>query len=335
MPGEGDRMRLQDSIMAFQDPVHVALPGRAVFALPSGGCLASEVAACPVRYVLDDPVAAATARTAFADSAQVARCSDLLRMPAPRVWIEWSEHGRRKVMQELGLAEPVEMARLVGRAGLLVKSNATGRAGEIHAAWEGEAGQPELSPFVIEFDLDNPCFATVRSEDHLIRGVKVNGCDALSALLCHVRFRLQPAWRAYYEAACTTQDALDRALQQNLAIVAADFPYLAGFCLLLATRNAVADVPVDMARLNQSRAKRGKPPLLDHIEVKARLALPPRSRRMDRLQIRRAARMHFVTGHLVRRGSNVFWRRAHIRGNSLRGVISSRTITMQAPTAMP
>jgi hypothetical protein len=305
-----------------------------MFMLPSGGSIASDVAACPVRYVLDDPVAATTARTAFVDSAQVAKCIDLLRMPAPRFWIEWSEHGRRKVMQELGLAAPVEMARLVGRAGLLVESNATGRAGEIHVVWEGEADQTELSPFIMEFDLDNPCFAAMRSENHLIRGVKVNGCEALSALLRHVRFRLRPEWRTYYEAACSTEDAFDRALQQNLAIVAADFPYLAGFCLLLATRNAVADVPVDMARLNLSRAKRGKPPLLDHIEVKARLALPPRSHRMDRQQIRLAARMHFVAGHLVRRGPNVFWRRAHIRGNSLRDVISSRTITMQGPVAM-
>jgi hypothetical protein len=327
-------MRLQDSIMSIPDPVRVALPGRDVFTLPGGGDLAPDVVACPVRYVLDDAVAATTARAAFVDSAQIAKCIDLLRMPAPRFWIEWSEHGRRKVMQELGLAESVEMARLAGRAGLLVKSNAAGRAGEIQVAWDGEAGQPDLSPFIMEFDLDNPCFASMRSDDHLIRGLKVNGCEALSALLCHVRFRLRPEWRAYYEAACSTQYEFDRALQQNLAIVAADFPYLAGFCLLLAARNAVADVPVDMTRLNLSRSKRGKPPLLSHIEVKARLALPPRSRRMDRLQIRLAARMHFVTGHLVRRGANVFWRRAHIRGNSLRGVVSSRTIIMQGPVAM-
>jgi len=83
-----------------------------------------------------------------------------------------------------------------------------------------------------------------------------------------------------------------------------------------------------------SRAKRGKVSLLDHIEVKARLAMPPRSSRMDPLQIRLAARMHFVTGHLVRRGSSVFWRRAHVRGSNLRGVISSRTIVMQGPSAM-
>lgn len=327
-------MRLQDSIASVPDPVRVSLPGRDVFTLPGGGDLASDVIACPIRYVLDDAVAASTARAAFADSIQIAKCIDLLRMPAPRFWIEWSEHGRRKVMQELGLAQPVEMGRLVGRAGLLVKSNAAGRAGEIHVAWDGEAGQPELSPFILEFDLDNPCFGSLRSDDDLIRGLKVNGCEALSALLCHVRFRLRPEWRAYYDAACSTQAVFDQVLQQNLAIVAADFPYLAGFCLLLAARNAVADVPVDMARLNLSQSKRGKPPLLSHIEVRARLALPPRSHRMDRQQIRLAARMHFVAGHLVRRGPNVFWRRAHIRGNSLRGVISSRTITMQGPVAM-
>jgi len=327
-------MRLQDSIMSNSDPVRVALPNRQIHTLPAGGQLAPDLLQSPVRYVLDDAVAATTARTAFADSEQVAKCIDLLRMPAPQFWLEWSEHGRRKIMQELKIAEPVEMARLVGRAGLFVKSNSTGRAGEIHVAWDGEAGQPELSPFIIEFNLDNPCFASTRHDDQLIRGVKVDGCDALTALLAHVRYRLRPEWLSYYEAACSSSEIFESALQQNLAIVAADFPYLAGFCLLLATRNAVADVPVDMTRLNLSRAKRGKASLLDHIEVKARLAMPPRSSRMDRHQIRLAARMHFVTGHLVRRGANVFWRRAHIRGNSLRGAVSSRTIIMQGPVAM-
>lgn len=327
-------MRLQDTIMSSPDRVRVALPNRQIHTLPAGGQLAPDLLRLPVRYVLDDAVAATTSRTAFADSEQVAKCLDLLRMPAPQFWLEWSEHGRRKVMQELKIAEPVEMARLVGRAGLLVKSNATGRAGEIHVAWDGEAGQPELSPFIIEFDLDNACFAGTRHDDQLIRGVKVNGCDALTAILAHVRYRLRPEWLSYYEAACSSSEMFERALQQNLAIVAADFPYLAGFCLLLATRNAVADVPVDMSRLNLSRAKRGKVSLLDHIEVKARLAMPPRASRMDRGQIRLAARMHFVTGHLVRRGSHVFWRRAHLRGSALRGAIASRTIVMQGPVAM-
>jgi hypothetical protein len=327
-------MRLQDSIASTVEPIRVVLPDSSVFDLPGGDAISGGVRAAQIRYLLDDAVAATTARAAFEDSVQLTKCLDLLRIPASGVWIEWSEAGRRKVMQELGLAQPVEIARITGRAGLLVSASETGRSGCIEIAWDGEFGQPELSPFIIDFDLDNPCFNATHHPEHVTRRLRIDGSDALTALLAHVRYRLRPEWHAYYASACPTMESFERALHQNLAIIAADFPYLSGFCLLLAARNAVASVPVDMTRLNLSRAKRGKGPLLCHVEVKARLAMPPRFSKLDPNQRRLAARMHFVAGHLVRRGQSIHWRRAHIRGNAHLGVVSSRTIVMQRTPAM-
>jgi hypothetical protein len=42
---------------------------------------------------------------------------------------------------------------------------------------------------------------------------------------------------------------------------------------------------------------------------------------------RRASRLHLVRGHLVRRGSQIFWRVPHLRGSARSGEIHTRTVT--------
>ena len=44
---------------------------------------------------------------------------------------------------------------------------------------------------------------------------------------------------------------------------------------------------------------------------------------------RSAPRLHLVRGHLVRRGSLLFWRRSHMRGHSDIGTIRSRTVHLR------
>lgn len=325
-------MRLQDIIMSCTGPVRVSLDGKGQFSLPGGASIAEAIRCAPLRYVLDDAVAATTARVAFGDPGQMLKCLDLLRMPAPHFWMEWSEPGRLAVMHQAGMGDPTETGRAHGRAGLLVTSAAGGRSGEVRVAWESEFGGADISPFVIEFDLDHPLPAAREAKD-IRRSLRIIGSDPLSTLLSHVTFRLDPDWRRYYDEACSSPELFDKAMLDNLAIIAADVPYLAGFCLLRLARDTVEHVPVDFSRLNQSRAKRGKPPLLDHIEVKASLGVQHSTGLSVPGALRSSARLHFVTGHLVRRGANVFWRRAHVRGNPQRGIISSRTVVVQAPSA--
>jgi hypothetical protein len=325
-------MRLQDSIMAAKEPLRVSLDGKGDFTLPNAMTIADAVGAAPLRYVLDDAVAAISARAAFADPERLISCLELLRVPAPLMWIEWSERGRRLVMGELGLLD--EAARTAGRAGLLVKSDDKGRRGEIVVAWDGEAIEPDVSPFVMRFDFDDPAFATREASDAVSRALKINDSESISHILSHVRFELTPAWRAYYDHACDSPEALEKALRESLAVVAADFPFLAAFCLLIAARNAVAFTSVELERLNVARAKRGKPSLLDHIEVKAQLGGARSAQRFDRSFARSETRLHFVSGHFVRRGVQVYWRRSHLRGNLARGVISARTITVLPSAAL-
>jgi hypothetical protein len=323
-----DFMRLQDSVVAAKTPLCVALDGHGLFTLPNALSIAGDVEAAPLRYVLDDAVAAIAARAAFADPHRMIDCLELLRLPAPLLWLEWSERGRRLVMSELGLVDPIEAARAAGRAGLLVKSDETGRRGEVVIAWDGDAAEPDLSPLVMRFDLDDSDFATRASANVETRSLRIGDSATLSTLLGHVRFELMPAWSRYYDAACSTPAARDAALQESLAVIAGDFPFLAAFCILIAAKNAVAFQPIELGRLNASRAKRGKPPLLDHIEVKARLGGARALGRPGQISARTESRLHFVSGHFVRRGSAIYWRRAHLRGNVARGVVSARTIVV-------
>jgi hypothetical protein len=86
--------------------------------------------------------------------------------------------------------------------------------------------------------------------------------------------------------------------------------------------------PYTFERLNRSRRKCGRVPLLDHIEVRAPV-LPEylSCSRADPHGIRRSPRLHHVRGHLVRRGSQLFWRIPHLRGSVRAGIIRTRTVT--------
>jgi hypothetical protein len=327
-------MRLHDAVSVVREPLTVSMPCGAVHRLAGVNTIADEVRATPIRYVLDDAVAVTVAQAAFGDTAQMARCIDLARIPAMSLWIEWSDAGRRRVMQQYGLLDPMDTRLGSGRAGLLVRADDSGRRGFIDVAWDGETGLPDLSPVQLSFDLEDPDFAEVPADDPFLRGLRIQDNAPLCKLFSHVRFSIKDGWRAFYRSACRTDAELAEAVRQNIMVVAADFPYLVGFCLLLSARNALERVPVEMARLNASRAKRGKEPLLDHIEVKAMLHGAGAHDRSETRSTRAHSRLHFVSGHLVRRGAGIFWRRAHVRGNPQRGVISSRTVVVHAGAAL-
>jgi hypothetical protein len=50
--------------------------------------------------VLGDDLTRASADLAFADGARLADCLDLLRIPAPDLWVEWSDDVHQRVICE-------------------------------------------------------------------------------------------------------------------------------------------------------------------------------------------------------------------------------------------
>jgi hypothetical protein len=321
-------MRLLDSVVSSRERLSVILPGRGTFTLPNAADIAANIASAPLRYVLEDAVAASATLNALDNAEQVLRCLDLIRVPAPLLWVEWNERGRTMALSQLGLADDADARRTTGRAGLLVESDQTGRRGTIRVAWEGEVPEPDLSPFTICFDLDKPR-AVDGSAGSVVRQVQIRDSEPLTHVLRFAQFQMKDSWRDYYAHACSSPQQLEEAIQTNLRMIAGDFPAFLSFLMLMQARNAVSAESISMTRLNKARRKLRRDPLLDHIEVRAALGGSPCGKQPGYPSSRADSRLHFVCGHLVRRGSLIFWRRAHLRGSASSGVLSSRTVVVK------
>ena len=124
---------------------------------------------------------------------------------------------------------------------------------------------------------------------------------------------------------------MDKYVAANLECVAADFPFAMGLLLTLSARNALAFESTSLERLNRARAKTGNAALLEHTIVFA--CLERSGGAWTAPGARREVRQHFVSGHLVRRADQVFWRRSHLRGNPGRGVVLGRSIHLRMSPA--
>ncbi len=142
------------------------------------------------------------------------------------------------------------------------------------------------------------------------------------------RFRYERTWAEYYAKAALTPEQRDAVARHALGTIAIEIPVILAFFLLLATRPGLPRRPLMLERLNRARARSGKAPLLAHMEVFAPL-LPEYTPAGGEAAAgpRRPRRLHHVRGHLVRRGSQLFWRVPHLRGSCRAGVVRTRTVT--------
>ena len=153
----------------------------------------------------------------------------------------------------------------------------------------------------------------------------------MNELLGHLELRFHPRSARYFRERMLNEHELMEVRDRCLATVAWDMPMLFGFFLLLGCRDGVRRVPVDQGSLNRERRRRGRAPLLDHIEVSASMrASSFAGAHGDAAGQRRCPRLHHVRGHLVRRANQVFWRIPHLRGSRRLGEIRSRTVLLSA-----
>lgn len=329
-------MRLLDLIAQGHSQPIFADDGRG---LPSSHRFAAAMQRCPLRYVLSDELTRCATQLAFAEGDRVSACLDLIRVPAQSLWVEWADVPRREALRalsSLGLkAEKPE----IRHAGALLSVTSNGRSGHIRTFWSTIDEQAYLSPLVTEFDLDRPPPPSSPIDSQLWRGetrLKIDGEPALEELLEHLRFHFDDDWAAYYHERCQTQELRAQVLKSNLSGCAFDAPMLMAFFLLLGARDLLPRQTIRHERLNRTRQRSGKAPLLEHVEVSAPLdrtpseALPPAGE-----SVRVSPRLHHVRGHIVRRGTSVFWRSPHIRGSARLGQVRSRTVILTFAHAAP
>ena len=324
-------MRLLDIIAQGQtEPIRVG-EGRD---LPGAEHFKDALRTCPVRYVLADELARCATQLAFSEGDRLTSCLDLIHVPAQTLWIEWTEAARRAelaAITSLGASE----AAVARRAGALIKASSGGRTGEIRTFWSSDNELAYVSPVIVRFDLDD-VNEPVEAADPVIGAgwatVRATGEPALEQFLQHLEFHFDPDWAAYYREGCDTREMRDAVLRSNLAACAFDPPMLFAFLLMLSARSALPQRPVCVDKLNRARRRSGKAPLLEHVEVSAPLYASASSDAPGlRGFERRGPRLHHVCGHIVRRGSAVFWRVPHLRGSARLGQIRTRTVELKFP----
>jgi len=271
--------------------------------------LVKDVAAANPRYVLDRFASKACGDLIRSAHELFDASSPLVRMPAEFFWVEAFQEGAGEGLDER-----------TSRIGILVECEPGGRRGWVRHFGEAYLGACSQLPVWTEFDFDN---VLKLDDDHSFR-LRHDSIAHVAEFLRHTRMRVDPGYlQAFPES--RHQEVL-----RNLAeAVWFDIPVVAAFAALLSSPGNVDMHPSDLSRLNRARGRRGRSPLLDHIEVRLVLGSTSESSG-NRLGHRRTApRLHFVRGHFVHRRGKSFWRSPHLRGDSTKAVVQ-KTVRVTA-----
>jgi hypothetical protein len=332
-------MRLLDQVARCYTPLVVPSRGNLPqFEVAGPSRFAAQIAACPLRYVLGDDLTQASAELAFADGARLVGCLDLLRMPAPHLWIEWNDEVHKRVIHETRSAAEFaeyDSAATGRKVGILLRASANGLTAVGRTFWADAAGdepaEVTLSPLETHFDLRGE-FAGAKDRQDILSGGFVDathgGNPATASLLDYVRFRFEESWAEYYREAAADADFKQRLIIDSIDSIAWDAPFVLAFLLLLSAKDATRLMPVSRAAINRKRLANGRAALLDHVEVNASLDAVSTVESTGDGSGRQSPRLHHVRGHLVRRENRVFWRVPHLRGSGFRGAVRSRTVCL-------
>src|SRR5258708_3418711 len=259
-------MRLLD-LIAQSSPSQSGWPP--TWPLPGPHAFAQAVNACPLRLVLADDLTRCSTALAYAEGDRLSGCLDLVRVPSKRLWVEWAESPRLEALSDT-LEVQIKPAVTGGRAGVLISSDASGRAGTIRSFWSTPDDRAYCAALIAEFDLNRPirCWNSVAEVfNGEPAGVTVSEEPAFDALLSHLRFRFDPAWSDHYRSANLSNDQQSAVLCTALGSTAFIIPMLFSVFLLLAAKGGAQQRVVKLDRLNQIRRHSGKAELLEHVEV--------------------------------------------------------------------
>jgi hypothetical protein len=321
-------MRLLDLIVQ-SSPSQSGVPP--TWPLPGPHHFAQAVHACPLRLVLADDLTRCSTALAYAEGDRLSGCLDLVHVPSEYLWVEWAEWPRLEALSDV-LETQINPTVAGGRAGVLINSDASGRAGTIRSFWSTPDDRAHCAELIADFDLNLPIrrwnsVAEVFNGESA--GVSVSEEPAFDALLSHIRFRLDPAWSDHYRSANLSSDQQSAVLCTALGWTAFIMPMLFALFLLLAAKGGAQQRVVNLDRLNRIRRHSGKTELLEHVEVFTSLRAQRDGNRTNiDANTRIGRRLHHVRGHLARRGYNIFWRSPHLRGNARLGVVRSRTVKL-------
>jgi len=325
-------VNLLDSVAHYQAPFVIQNgTSGAVTTLNNTADCSELIARSPARYVLTDDLTRLCADLAYSKGAGTVACADLLHVPAETLWVEWCNEPWKCALQRYGFPLVPAGTQWVGRRGAWIRAASDGRRGLVRTFWSTSATDVLASSVEAYFDFDTAPGDEPEAIDGRrgFQGRVYDGERSADDVLGRCfRFRYEQSWSEYYGAAGLTREVSFALWRHAVGTIAMDIPMLLTFFLLLATRSGLPQRAQTFAQLNRRRLRKGRAPLLDHIEVHAPLLPEYREgARGEAHGARVSPRLHHVRGHLVRRGSQIFWRIPHLRGSARQGVVRSRTVT--------
>ncbi len=281
--------------------------------LPGVGYYAAAIRECRLRYILDEKVSEECIGLLLDERSRLFESvGELLRFPAEQFWVEWfgmEESGRRR------------------KIGALVEAAPDAQQGAAVGYWEDESGCADTIGAVLEFDLKAQPNQTVR-DCHSV-AFRHRTLPHVNRLLESTKVRLDPSWEAFFRA--RGPEAFNLAMRDLAERSWYYLPFLLAFAAMLSGANVVDQRPSNLERLNVARARRDRPQLLDHIEVRMWLDAVPSSADAARgTRGRTPPRLHIVRGHFFRRGGKRYWRSPHLRGDAARPLANKTVLVSKA-----
>lgn len=307
------------------------------------------------KFVLDPQASVMAAGVAMSRPSSILAALDFARLPFDPFWIEFANADARQAMASLGspLKPTGDRGITIERSGFLIRSEGESLVVEYVYTLRTETGIRSLdqSPVRARFSLkgmsegsramlellapvdrDVPKIATGKVQDH-IRMLHTSPAEAAADLELRARYvtSLNPAVAQVRKNVVALHgeahvDSLERRQGEEMyrLFTLQALPAL----ILLNCRNAVAPERVPAPeRLNRQRAKKGRPPVPEHVLVKIHLSPERRLARQAAGGGRAAARGGLVIGHFKVRKSGVWWWSPHWRG-SHEGKTPERTFVL-------
>lgn len=283
--------------------------------LPGVGSKADAIRQCKLRYMLDEVSSRECMNLVVQPNDRLLDPENrLLRLPATQFWVEW-----------LGMKNYNDHPRV----GALVEATPDGLEGSITGYWEDNLGRAVTMGVSIGFDL-SPRWNDIHSRGGY--GLRHATYEHLNDLLGRAHLVLDPCWAAYFRGRSVHPyaDSIQALADGSWYYV----PFIFAFAAMLNSRDVLEQSPSQLERLNAARLRRGRPPLLDHIEVRMKLGRSCANESAASARQRNGPRLHHVRGHFVRRAGKTFWRSSHLRGDADRP-IRAKTVIITAEKAKP
>ena len=260
----------------------------------------------------------------------------ICRLPFKTTWIDFAfqdrldwqreaeEERRLKIVQMDGAPPPV-------RLGFLLEEGSDKHEIIVTQAWVHDGGYASIGHLSFKIDT-SPDFnidqvKATSDKDDMLRGDEVGWAtqwlrkrrelDAAAELQQRIQSFVPdfmvPVWG---DIARKVSPEKFRQLEQTAIYdLRSEWRFVLAILTILNSRNVVrVDQETDLTKLNKSRAKAKKPPLLGHREIKLQLSKVVKNRLGISGDGSRDIRAHWVISHFKHRATGIFFWTAHVRG---------------------